>query len=316
MRAVLHIGTNKTGTSSIQGFLNSNPELLAAHSILYPVTGRGSAPAHHALPEILHRFPELTPQFRKLLEQESDSFHTVVFSSEAFHTYPPASFAEMFDHIPTQVVVYLRPHAEYMSSWWREGVKSRNLTFTFPEFVAQHNIHYAPMLMQWADTFKLDNILIREYNRKLFASGSVYLDFVSKLNVLTLENNSEVVVEENPSISGNLLYFKRQANEFMTEEQAQEVIPEVLELAQLDSRFRGSMEIPADIYQSITDYATDDLQQLSDTFNFTFSDPRPPSGSLSPDPHRISDDFDLIYHHSQARNFQFFYYLTNLRQKY
>src|SRR5690242_19599893 len=36
-RLYLHIGTEKTGTSSVQQFLNNNRELLRRHGVLYPV---------------------------------------------------------------------------------------------------------------------------------------------------------------------------------------------------------------------------------------------------------------------------------------
>lgn len=47
-RAVLHIGTHKTGTTAVQNALAHNRRLLWRHRIVYPEIGQGQ-PAHHGL---------------------------------------------------------------------------------------------------------------------------------------------------------------------------------------------------------------------------------------------------------------------------
>jgi hypothetical protein len=40
MKVILHIGLNKTGTSSLQNFFHKNEEFLSRNDIIYPKSGR------------------------------------------------------------------------------------------------------------------------------------------------------------------------------------------------------------------------------------------------------------------------------------
>lgn len=303
MRVFLHIGTNKTGTSAIQNFLYNNPELLASHKILYPSTGRGSAPAHHTLAESLAVAPERANEFRFQLLKEAEGFDTIVLSSEAFRVYPPGPLAQMLYGIPTEVVVYLRPHMQHLSSWYREGVKSRNFWMPFSQFIAHNARPHHPWLNKWASHFPLD---VTRYDRRDFEYNSVLFNFLSKLSFPQAHfPDPNLLYEQNPSISGNLLYIKRDINQFITESQAHELIPEVLELATLKPSFSGAMRIPDDIAERITRVSEPDVQKIEEAFKINIADaPDSHLGHLTPDLDTLADDAAALYDHSQARKFK------------
>ena len=303
MEVVLHIGTNKTGTSAIQSFLHHNPQLLSENGILYPLTGRGSTPepSHHPMAESLATTPERAHEFRYQLLKEAKDHQTLILSSETFRIYPPETLAVMLQGIPTRVIVFLRPHTQFLSSWYREGIKSRNFSFTFPEFVEANAAPYLPWLSEWANYFPLT---VCAYDRRNFGYNSVVHEFFSKLDLsLTFLPDTP---EENSSISGNLLYIKREVNQFLTESQAREIIPEVLYLSELDPSFRGAMSIDSDTASRITRMSEPDVQQIAEAFNIDITDTSDPNhGHSSPNLSTLQDDLVLIYNYSQARKFEF-----------
>ena len=304
MEVVLHIGINKTGTSALQAFLHHNPTLLAEHGILYPHTGRGSLPSHYLLAEILNDSPERAFEYGYQLKKEARDYSTVILSSEAFRVYPPEPLAAMLQGIPTRVVVYLRPHMQLLSSWYREGIKSRNFYFTFPQFVEANAAPYFPWLQNWANYFPTS---VYVYDRRKFEQNSIVQEFFSKLDLWKSASPFfPETPEENPSISGNLLYLKREINAFISEYQAQALIPEVLELATLSPTFQGAMTIDPDTAHAITRMSEPDVQQIAEAFNIDITDTTDPNhGSPIPNLATLPDDAALLYDYSQARKFEF-----------
>ena len=128
-RIVLHIGRQKTGTTSIQRFLAANEQVLADAGILYPKTGRleGGHSAHHELAVALNENESdghSLQQLRKQLSTEllNSAAETIIFSSEAFQRlHRPQRLHNYFDKSHLQVVCYLREClAAKQSSWLRQ----------------------------------------------------------------------------------------------------------------------------------------------------------------------------------------------------
>lgn len=92
MKLILHPGLHKTGTSSLQRYLNVNREKLLGYGLLYPVTGLfgdqhalipGSLISGHPfLPEPEQTIDELLSQLKE--EVQSSPAHTCILSSEVF----------------------------------------------------------------------------------------------------------------------------------------------------------------------------------------------------------------------------------------
>lgn len=308
MEVVLHIGTNKTGTSAIQSFLHHNPQLLSEHDILYPRTGRGSDTGHHTLAETLALAPERFNEFRFRLLKEVQDDSTVILSSEAFRVYPPEPLAAMLQGIPTRVIVFLRPHMQFLSSWYREGIKSRNFSFTFPQFVETNAAPYFPWLSTWANYFPTT---VCVYDRRRFEYNSVVHEFFAKLDLWKSASPFfPETPEENLYISGNLLYFKREINSFLSDSQAHALIPEVLELATLSPTFQGAMTIDPSTASYIARMSEPDVQQIAEAFNIDITDTSDPNhGTPTPNPSTFFHDAAAIYDYSQARKFEFANYL-------
>jgi hypothetical protein len=94
MRLILHAGTHKTGTTSIQKVLDDSQDWLKDHGLLYPVTEPfvGSRPHHkftHALASDKHKDLAKAQAFISAVKAQADAdkCKAVIISSEAVYRH-------------------------------------------------------------------------------------------------------------------------------------------------------------------------------------------------------------------------------------
>src|SRR3954449_4869255 len=86
-RCFLHIGTPKTGTSSLQAILSTHQDELRQHGFLYPRAGRVPMGAHHNISMELsgaRRFRSEFGTIEDLLSEIDGTRNDIVLSSEGF----------------------------------------------------------------------------------------------------------------------------------------------------------------------------------------------------------------------------------------
>lgn len=133
-KVILHIGTHKTATTTIQDMFWTNADLLAEHGVIYPklprytghhgmVVNWGAMPKFYALEQGSHA------ALREIAEAHGDSDRTVFLSSEEFsRSNPLASLGEVrealagFDEI--EVICVLRTQWQFLQSIYLEVSKS------------------------------------------------------------------------------------------------------------------------------------------------------------------------------------------------
>lgn len=135
-KLILHIGSHKTGSSSIQQVLAETLKPSRRAKILYPEAGRdpGWPYAHHALAKHLGKHDGLPgPLDREVRGFKGD---TVIISCEnLFHWSALDKFSAfdqsgLFDEI--EIILYLRRPDMFFESWYGESVR-RGTTLHFPE---------------------------------------------------------------------------------------------------------------------------------------------------------------------------------------
>ncbi len=136
---VLHIGTHKTGTTTLQVALRANRRRLASEGIVYPqLDGQGDQAGHHALathwmdlPAHVRGGPPAETQWRALVEAHASGDQRLVLSSESFsRAYPQrvdfAELARLSDGFGRRsVVCYLRNQAAYLQSAYGQVLQRR-----------------------------------------------------------------------------------------------------------------------------------------------------------------------------------------------
>jgi hypothetical protein len=294
MEVVFHIGTNKTGTSAIQGFLDKNPEFLLRHGWVYPKAGRNGRPLHGPLAITP---PDLLPQVVSDIEKEAQD-NRVILSSEYFHTIDPSHILAAFGGHSIRTVVFLRDHISYLSSWYREAIKSDDKTYSFWDFATLiHKPYYL-----WLD--KWPNLTVVDYNSKTLINHSSVDHFLSLLDIPLTQESTNVV--ENLSISGNLLFAKQIYNNVITEEEMRSFRSEMQTLLHINPTFSGPMAIDERVYSYIIEKYAYDCEVIERRYNIPLSPPSSPAeGHPSPNLETLSSDIEQIIDFSYEHDLEF-----------
>lgn len=192
-KAIIHIGTHKTGSTSIQDFLYANNVALKDMGILYPVKGITKWNGHHPIAWQLgveHPYRDENLDVRGHLEtllMEYD-FDKVVISSEDFEFLGGAGISTLKKWIPAhsyQVVVYFRNFYRYIQSDYQQNVRSYSVRYSgtiqdfFIEFNFYERINYLNTLMKWSSIFSPENLRVFSFEKV----GNVVEHFSGLLSV-------------------------------------------------------------------------------------------------------------------------------------
>jgi hypothetical protein len=216
----LHIGTDKTGTTSIQRFLRSNREMLKAQGYYFPLSlGRGKQVALSLYTKKASRLTDKDPVWRHSRFKDSSTFHavverrlaremarvdapSVVMSAEGLHRRSPAAILRLkallepwFSKI--YVVIYLRSQDSYALSQYQQNIRGGK-TLSLEEHLLgtlRENDHdYHAKIQRWADIFGREAVRPRVFERSRFVDGSLICDFLATIGI----EDRAWVVEEAP----------------------------------------------------------------------------------------------------------------------
>ena len=240
----LHIGTEKTGTTTIQRFLAHNRKLLSKQGILHP---KCLSAENHTRVAI---YADQADQTQDLWSHQSirngserDQFNSKLkeeFQSEVRKSKPQKIILSnehcssrlldeaSIDHLRglltpfssnIRVVLYLRRQDEFLLSSYATAIKSGKTTALAVPNVMENNpwVHkryrYRPLIDRWANVFGKENIVIRTFDRALMHGEDVIEDFKHTLGI---ETDSFTVPEvQNESMGADVIEFLRMLNSHM-----------------------------------------------------------------------------------------------------
>ena len=212
MRAILHIGRHKSGTSSLQHFMAGNRDFLAGQGIVYPRAGSRNGIAHHLLAaECNHNLSDGNglPAMVEALRDQTSGFDTVLLSSEAFQNLTRLDRLEgvlaALGVTERRIFCYVREHVDYAVSAFRQYVHRQVDFVTFDDFTARLGAMDV-FVTRWQ---QFGDLSIHWYDRKRLHKGDIVEDFLCRAG---LPSSHATRLAMNPSIGGNLLFFKLAAN--------------------------------------------------------------------------------------------------------
>ena len=234
---ILHIGTEKTGTSTIQSALKQNSDWLKERGIWLPQTLRpqGDGDNQIILPAIFCEGQEkesileragkpadwTTSQFSSHTREElaievsslmTQGVNTFLVSSEHLSTRlrSVAEIKALKDWLEPigkvkQIVVYLRRQDLYLASSYSTDLKSgRTKPFNIPNPKwAHHRYDYKNLLQLWGKVFGEHLLTARPFEKNRFLQNNLLVDFLGILNI-----NETIPIQPdaiNPSLDTNAL---------------------------------------------------------------------------------------------------------------
>lgn len=215
MKLILHIGTPKTGTTSIQHYLNKNRLKLTLNRIYVPLSVMTAPGNHRWIPVIAYNNDHVDGFTKKRFKNKKDreekindlkyrfateckdavsagKCDTLILTSEHCHARLREEeeierlynfFKDIFDEI--KIVIYIRDPLKMAVSRFSEGIKSGNLTRHLPAPTERnfdkHLCNHAHYIDLWSRCFRGTEILVRRFERNLLVGGDVVTDFCSSL---------------------------------------------------------------------------------------------------------------------------------------
>jgi hypothetical protein len=222
-KCFIHIGTHKTGTTSIQMMLDGHRPELARHGYSYPRSGipRGHW-GHHNIAWQLGRdarFSSDAGSLDDLLDEIARSDDHIILSSEDLEStiYDPAGFGTLVQSLrqcglEVAVVVYFRDQSAYAVSLYRELLK-HGFSETFNEFIGHVLEHRAVRWKSWVFGFCYSAFLKRlppdvgVHARAYDRASSVLPDFTSLLGLTPGDLNVPWDLRENLPISTSAAFL-------------------------------------------------------------------------------------------------------------
>jgi len=205
-KLLLHVGMEKTGTSSLQAFLFENSQRLGDLGIWYPTDPTAPYVEGHAHFPIVSNFISCEADFvspdkqitreaalmELLTEVKNRTEQTTVLSAEHFssrltdvkklHEFRE-QIKQSFDVIT--VIIYLRDQVSLApSSYSTQIYCGRRSEFSIDEVVPENDFfNVLSILDRWASVFGVSNILAREFNDNSLPGRDICNDFCEILGV-------------------------------------------------------------------------------------------------------------------------------------
>jgi hypothetical protein len=223
-RFILHIGRHKCGTTSLQRFLSGNIEQLKLNGYYYPRSAQDETDgAHHYLPRyFINRtradldkvdFELLKSKYEEFIQEINEVDIPVLLSSEAFQKVDPLKLPEVFARGNTQIIIYIREQVDYLMACYSQEIHEGRVTRSHQHYADSFSPDYAKFLQPWEERFGAQNISVRIFGKSDLKNGDIVSDFVDVLKIADERGFSYPELRSNPSIGGNLLYFKRLLNQ-------------------------------------------------------------------------------------------------------
>lgn len=238
MKAIVHIGIEKTGTTSIQEYLYQNQKQLKDNGFYFiqsagkrnnwalpfycmsddkydycfnhePILKNKGITSLKRINKFKHVFIN---NFQNEIKSIQNGIHTVIISSEHFHSRTNTQeevdnvyelLSSVFSEI--KIVCYLREQVATRTSSYSRAIWSGG-SLSIDDFIQQckpENIYfnYYEMLMNWERSFGLESLDVSLFDPNQFLNGDLLDDFTAKINPNLVGTLNKNISTENESLN-------------------------------------------------------------------------------------------------------------------
>jgi hypothetical protein len=275
MTFFIHIGAEKTGSTSIQHFLNLNRIKLQQEGIFFPV-----APGVENHTKLMfyarneNTFEEENLTFRLFIPHSTEAFRQelkaslieeighyspkpqkVIFSNEhcssrLYHSEELERLRDLFGLFSKdiRIIIYLRRQDDFLLSTYSTNIKSgKNFPFFVPELNEEtlHRYDYLRMLDLWASVFGNENLIVKVFDRSTMVNGDVVQDFLS-LTGIDINDDYTIPEEKNRSLDFYTMEFLRKFNNYVPMFVRKKLNPDRGNIVNILTEISGPDRIPFD----------------------------------------------------------------------
>lgn len=233
---LLHIGTPKTATTTIQKFCYSNSSLLKEKGICYPAfpfTYPPKAKSRNGLflgtiyrgPDGLQDTDVEIERLEQGLNILHDAFKTcdkVLLSDEGLFTNlyknDCAVLKTLYEHsiknnYKIHILVYLRRQDKFIESFWNQRVKAfTRLTTDFESYARNYfTLDYCAVLQAYENILGKDALTVHRFSDLTSGKGVLY-NFLSELGIELTDDFKIAEESSNTGLNGNATSIKFAAN--------------------------------------------------------------------------------------------------------
>lgn len=202
----LHIGTPKSGTSSLQKYLMAHKEALAKQGLAYLVPpGKASCndlaiAINRARQELIGLAAGLNHQIEQRPERRA------LISSEMFYGIKPETLIGLIPALagrPLKVLVYLRRQDRYIEAMFLQKSKNGRFLGSIADYIDKFDgsgSDYAAMLAPWQTAGADVELIPRVLERACLTGGSVVSDAFEQMGLAPPEPSAPADVNLSPGL--------------------------------------------------------------------------------------------------------------------
>nr|WP_297348377.1 sulfotransferase family protein [uncultured Glaciecola sp.] len=231
LKLIIHAGTPKTGTTSLQTYLDKKQRKLRGKGILYPHNldklQNTSAPKHQWFEKnlVTTNLESFAENFKNIISQVKSDTHTIILSSEGIYNYwwdfPDESkevlheLSKLFD---VQIWVWFREPIAFIESYYKQCIRNPQLEgnpcygkdLSFAEMLSidwfSQHLDYQGFVSECQTLFGDNNISVFKYD------GDVVQEVIHKLGLATPHDNP--TPRQNNSLNSASIKLLRTINSY------------------------------------------------------------------------------------------------------
>lgn len=248
-KILLHVGTPKTATTTIQHLLHDNREFLLENGYCYPFSNE-NPPKHQWMVSSLNivDIDTFINNLERALQQSNSATHTLILSSEGifnhWQDFPNESkdFLKILQEVfSVEILLVFRDQVSFTKSYYKQilknpqikGIESYGKDITIPQLLKDkwflNHLNYFDFVKSCGLIFGKENMKIFKYERNIVETILKYL----KLDIKT-----EDVKSENISLSTISCELLRVINRYnLTQTDKQEVLQHISNMDKIISKY-------------------------------------------------------------------------------
>ena len=248
LKLIIHAGTPKTGTTSLQTYLDKKQRKLRGKGILYPHSLEKSqnptAPKHQWFEKnlVTPHLQHFLENFKNIISQVNKETHTIILSSEGIYNYwwdfPSESkniLGELSKLFNIEIWVWFREPLEFIESYYKQCIRNPQVgnnpcygkDLSFAEMLeikwfSQH-LNYQSFVSECQTLFGKNNVLVFKYE------DDVVQEVIQKLGLETPHDNP--TPRQNKSLNSASIALLRTINGYDVKAKDKErLIPHLKEI--------------------------------------------------------------------------------------